>query len=44
VDDGRAVRAVPIIAASIIFRITREQGRWKARWVTRIGDMVPRGK
>jgi hypothetical protein len=24
VDDGRAVKLVPIIAASIIFRVTRE--------------------
>ena len=43
-DDGRAVRVVPIVAASIIFRITRKLGRWKAKWVMKIDVPVPRGK
>jgi len=44
VDDGRAVRVMPIIAASIIFRITRKLGRWKTKWVMRIEVPVPRDK
>gem|GEM_PF-5170428 len=44
VDDGRAVKLVPIIAASTIFRITRKLGRWKTKWDMRIDALVPRGK